>query len=201
MSNLAYTCAICPENCGDFVMPNFNSGDCVDDYEIELSEIKRILITTPSPTDSNLAVGAPADWTNKAQWASAIDNTAVGKIRSIYGIGSEDEGSDKVITIHDNIQKIVSTIKTVLFKILNRNSENYAAANKFSCGATVRFWYETRGGYLYGGPQGIKATVSKPKDPKNEGADSIAQLILPLVYESSCLPLRIVSPWLTTTPA
>lgn len=189
------TCPACPANCAGFEMPAVQSDYCTDAMVLELSEIKRILVAEVDQTDKTKALGGPTDWTDKAAWTTAINNTTSNKVRSIYGIGDIPEPESTTVTVHDNQTKVISKKYGMNFDIQDVNTVNYTAARTLQCGGSVRFWYETRGGYLYGGADGIPATIANVTSPNERGADAYKMIKLLLNWNAKCEPERIASPF------
>lgn len=79
------------------------------------------------------------------------------------------------------------------FRIDETNSANYEAMRQFECGLTVRVWYETFGGLLYGGLTGVLASIMLG----DVIPESTAELITyqgTLKWKSKFSPCRTESP-------
>lgn len=195
-----YPCPTCPEDCGDFVVPSIVSEDCLETVVDELSEITQIFIAAFDPTDKTKPLNGPADWTNKADWDAAIDNTAVGKIRRLYGIGDIPEPEKTTRTFHDNKTKVTNRKYTLTFDVLSLHDINYEAMKTFQCGGTLRMWFMTRGNYLYGGQNGIPTNINDAESIFERGPDAYKKIVFKLEYNAKCAPERIPSPWSEVTP-
>lgn len=189
-----YDCPACPENCAAFTMPTVVSDDCVDSIDLQLGEIKRILVTVPA-TDKTKALGGPTDWTDSADWTTALHQTTASKVRSFYGIGDIPDPEDTIVSLHDGKTKVASSKFTLNFDILDLNDTNYEAARKFQCGTSIRYWYEDRSGYLHGGQDGIPGTLTKVTMPHERGNDAYKKIKFLINWNAKCSPARIPSPW------
>lgn len=195
MINNLYTCPSCPEDCGDFDFPAVEFADCVDSHTEEESEISEAFMTVPlDDGNGNItAKGGPADWTSAASWTSAIDQTGTGKVRHLTTVGSKGEAEQESRTISRGRIKYGPKTFSVQLKIDDVTDLNYELIRNLECGVDVVFWYQTIGGYLYGGSNGIKATATADWILE-EGTGSFAYGIITLTWQARCNPQRIVSP-------
>lgn len=192
---LGYECPTCAEDCEDFVMPAVKSDYCPNSMRLELAEIKRIFITIHDDENPGEALGGPADWTSAASWATAIDQTTAGKVRSLHGVGDLPDPEDTTVTVHDNQQVVIERRRTLNFDVMDINTLNHEAMRKLQCGGSGRLWYESRGGYLYGGQNGIGINIIPPTSPHARGADSFKAIKFVFRWNSICDPERIPSPF------
>lgn len=193
-----YTGPGCPENCAEFVMPAIVSEYCTDSVLSELSEIKQLLLVE---TDANGdAVIVPTDYTDAADWATAMHNTTTAKIRNLYGIGDIAEPEKITRTFYDNITKVVSRKFTLTFDVLDMAQVNYNAMRTLQCGGSLRMWVITRGNYLYGGPTGAFVNINDAGSTFDRGADAYKKIVFKLEWESLYDLPRIASPFVTVTP-
>lgn len=190
-----YPCPACPEDCGDFVMPEIVSEDCLDSIESELSEIKVLFIASVNPADKTKPIGGPADWTDSALWDAAIDNALPNKIRRVYGIGDIPEPTETTRTFHDNLTKVTNRQYLMTFDILSLAQVNYDAMRKLQCGGSLRVWFMTRGDGFYGGQDGIPVSINSAGSTFERGADAFKKIVLKLQWNAKCDPSRIASPW------
>lgn len=195
-----YPCPTCPEDCGDFVMPDVVSEDCIDTIVSELSEIKELFIATVDPADKTKPLGGPTDWTLKSAWESVIANTGAAKVRRLFGIGDVAEPEKTTRTFHDNKTKVTSRKYTLTFDILSLHQTNYDAMRTLQCGGTLRIWFMDRGNFLYGGQDGIPVNINDAESIFERGADSYKKIVLKLDYTALCSPERTPSPWSEVTP-
>jgi len=189
-----YTCPSCPEDCDSFVMPSVNFADCVDSVTEEESEISELFLDTPVDDGSGniTAANGPGDWTSASSWASAIQQSGSG-VRHLIGIGDKGPGEQSERTISRGRTKYGSKTFTVNFSIDDVTTENYELIRSLECGIDVIFWYQTKGGYLYGGTEGIKGTAKADWDLQR-GDGTYANGVITITWKAGCNPQRIVSP-------
>lgn len=197
MSDLTktYPCLDCAENCGETELPVFVSEYCSDAVVLELSEISELYIASIDPADKTKALGGPSDWTSKTSWESAISNTGAGKVRKLFGSGDVPEGEPITVPIHDGQDKVLNYNYVINYDIQSMTQENYTAMRMLQCGGNFRIWYMTRGGFLYGGQNGIPVNVRKATSPSERGKESYKILKFVFAWTAKCDPERIASPW------
>lgn len=194
-TSLAYACPECPQ-CEEFVLPPVQSADCPEGQVLEQSEIKRLLIAELDPTDNSLPENGPADWTDPADWETAIDNTASsGAVKQLFGLGDVAEPEDTNITTFGFNEVLLRRQYPMTFTLQDGNDVNYNFVRALQCGATVRIWYETNGNYLYGGQNGILARIVRVTAPKERGIDSVVNYNFEIVWSAKCEPERVFSPF------
>lgn len=192
MSN-NYPCPDTGTGCDDFPLPEFDSEFCPEGVKLELSEIKRLFVAEVDPTDETEALGGPSDWAEEADWLTSLDNSDPEKVRYLYGIGDKPEPEMQEATIHDNQTVVLSKTHTVNFDILDMNDTNYEAVRKLQKRQRRRVWFETRGGYLYGGDHGILCSL-QARFVKERGAEAFHRGLVEITWERDCDPERVESP-------
>jgi hypothetical protein len=191
MAQSDHVCPACAE-CTSLEMPTFVFNECAPQQNE--SEICAIYITIEDPLNPGEALGGPTDWTQTADWATAIHNTTADKVRKLTVIGDLPEPEQEI--------RIVSKRRRVFgTKVFNLNAtvddvtdENYEAMQALECGYVVRIWYETIGGYLYGGAQGVRASIVKANAPLDRGQNTFERIEYGFLFEASCHPPRIETP-------
>lgn len=189
-----YTCETCPEDCSVQQAPVFSINGCVDAITLYESEISKIHFVGVSEEDCTEPITKPVDWTSAANWATELDNEADDKIRSINVIGDMPEPEQQIITMSGGREKVGAKTFIVNFDIDEFNATNYTAMRELECGFTGFFWFETKGGLLFGGPKGIKATVVKANTIHERGENLYQKILCQLKWKSNCSPAMIVSP-------
>lgn len=194
-----YTCETCPEDCSVQQAPTFSINNCVDAIALFESEISVIYFTGVSDDDCTEPVAKPANWENASDWADAISNTENDKIRAINVIGDMPEPEQEIITMSGGREK--AGLKTYLqnFDVDEFNDDNYTAMRTLQCGFTGFFWYGTKGGKLFGGPKGIKATIVKAFTPHERGENIYQKIVYQLKWRSQCAPEMITNPIVSGT--
>lgn len=190
-----YTCPTCPEDCDDFTMPAVDFSDCVDSHVEEESEISEVLMAAIQTDGSGnqSAVGAPGDWTSAASWASALSDSGGSSVRQLIGIGDKGAADQTSRVISRGRTKYGPKNFTINFDIDDVSALNYELIRNLECGVDVVVWYQTRGGYLYGGSTGVKATATADWI-LDRGADTYSRGAITLTWKAKCNPPRIESP-------
>lgn len=188
-----YACETCVTDCDNAQAPAFTINNCVDAITLYESEIAYLFFVGVKPDDCTEPVIKPTDWTLAADWVAVLSNTDDNKIRQLNVIGDMPV-PDKTETILSLGRKKIGMKTFKLNADLDEfNTVNYTASRKLECGFTGFFWYGTKGGLLFGGPKGIKATVVAADNPKERGG-AYEKIILGIEFESKCKPPMIVSP-------
>lgn len=140
----------CPDDC-DFTMPTVSFAEC--NPEVNLSQIAKIYITKQTATSLS-------DWTDPAAWAERLSDTdtATNKIRPLTVIGDKPSPETTERTISGGRIVVTDKKHTLNFDIDESNATNHGFARGTKCVKQVKMWYETIGGLLFGGNDGIDAT-------------------------------------------
>jgi len=139
----------CPTDC-DSVLPDVEFDEC--NPETNDGQIYKLYITN---------LGNPfVDVTNLAEWNSRLAQTggAADSIRTLHVIGSKPvpTSEEKEISLGRKINSKKTHI--VNFSIDETNQTNHDMLRQMECGANFLFWYETSGGLLFGGNDGIEGS-------------------------------------------
>jgi len=192
MANADYLCPTCAE-CDELEVPDFSFNDNCDPEQNE-SEICDILFTIEDPENAGEALGGPTDWTLAPDWATAIDNTGTGTVRRLTVLGDLPE-PEQEIRIASKRRKVMGPKNFTLNGTIDDVTDaNYDAARILECGGVVRMWYATIGGKLYGGQEGIKASITKANMPLDRGQNTFERIELQFQWEHSCHPPRTDNP-------
>jgi len=73
------------------------------------------------------------------------------------------------------------------------SDENYEFMRALECGGQYRIWYETEGGFLYGGNEGILVNATGD-DILNRGREEIETIAGTFTWRSKFHPDRTTSP-------
>ena len=176
----------CPTNCAK-TLPIVKFDKCAP--AISLSEIEKIYISKPTATpftDWKLA----SEWVERISESDLVDDDAIRPLTVI----ADKPAPANVIKELSNGRKIpVRKDHTINVTIDDVSDENYELARVLECGGQIRFWYETSGGKLYGGNEGIEGTIVLD-GVLNRGRDEIETLTGSIVWSSKFSPERITSP-------
>jgi len=188
-----YTCETCPTDCSVQQAPDFSINNCVDAIELFLSEISSIYFTGVDEEDCTEPIAKPTDWTSASDWTDVLDNEADDKIRFINVIGDMPEPEQQETILSGGRKKIGNKTYTINGDLDEFNATNYTAMRKLQCGFTGFFWFQTRGGKLFGGPKGFKAIVTKAFSPHERGENVYQKISIQIQWESKCAPDMIAS--------
>lgn len=191
-----YTTPACPADCGPASqLPGVAFEECAESVIQNKSQIDYILMVKPDPADPTQPITKPTDVTDLAAWNLVIDQTADDKVRKCIGIGDMPEPESDTRTISKG--RILTTNKTftINFDIDDASDENYEATRELECNPTVFIWAVTRGQKLYGGPNGMRCSVSKAVAPLNRGEDAYETFLWQFQWESTGHPPRAASPF------
>lgn len=194
-----YTCETCPADCSVQEAPVFTINNCVDAIALFESEISVLYFVGVSDEDCTEPAAKPTDWESASAWAAVLSNTEAGKIRFLNVIGDMPEPEQEIITLSGGREKAGLKTYLVNFDIDEFNDVNYTAMRALNCGFTGFFWYGTKGGKLFGGPKGLKATVVKAFTPHERGENIYQKIIGQLKWRSQCAPDMIASPIVSGT--
>lgn len=176
----------CPTGC-EAALGTVLFDDCAP--KINASEIKRIFIAK--------ATAEPfTDWETATEWTTRMvqsGDTPAGVIRTLTVIGDKPAGSPVQRDISNGRKYIVGKDHVVNFTVDDVSVENYEFMRLLECGGRFRIWYETKGGYLYGGNEGILASLQLD-DVLPRGNDEIETLNGTATWRSRFSPERVLSP-------
>lgn len=136
-----------------------------------------------------------SDWTNGVEWADRIDNASTDSdaIRHYTVIGSKPKptGTEKIIE-HKRIILGAKT-HTIDFKVYDMSDLNREAVREHECGGKYRGWYQTGGGLLFGGNEGVP--MSQVLDVViDESSDEFVRIEGTWKWISKFSPESIMSP-------
>ena len=141
---------VCSDDCGDN-LPAVAFDDC--NPEINDAEIEEIFFTNK---DQPLV-----DWTSAAEWDGRIDNTAPNpdSILRLCVVGDKPEPTRTEREISKGRKISGKKDHVVNFEIDETNETNHEFLRQLECGAQLKMWYKTSSGLLFGGNEGIDASV------------------------------------------
>lgn len=183
MSVLLYP--TCPESCaGSLPEPSFNECAPVIGY----GEVSKIYLAK-ADADGFTNVELLSEWTSRL----ALGVSDPDAIRAFTVIGDLPEPELTEITISGN--RTVTGFKkfSLPFEIDEDNDENYQAHLTFECNTKFKMWFETADGMMFGGNQGIDASIlSNYMIPR--GRTEVRKVMGRAKWDSKKSPLRNVSP-------
>lgn len=104
------------------------------------------------------------DWTDLTEWNNRLDNEDVtadnDKIRMLHVIGDKPLPERNSVDFSQGRKAYTTPTHTVNIKVDETHDDNYAFVQWLDAnvGQTIKVWYQA-GKYLYGGNEGISATV------------------------------------------
>lgn len=175
-------------DCDEQKLPPVNFSDCAP--QLNLSEIEYIYVG-PKNAKAFTSVADAAEWTTRLS-ESDIESPDV--IRPLRVIGNLPAGSVRTKVISGNRTKKLGNDRTLNWLIDDVSDENYEFFRKFvECNSDVTFWFETRGGKLYGDNAGIKGSISGNL-VLDEGADATETIQGTIIWDDNHSPDRVDSP-------
>lgn len=191
MAKADYTTVECLE-CASLEMPAVSFGNCAP-KQVE-SEINRLYITIEDPNNPGEALGGPDDWTDPADWATAIHASTAQKVRELIVIGDLPEPEQEVRIVSDR-RKVMGTKNFKLnITVDDATDDNYEFMRTLECGFTVRIWYGNIGGKLYGDQNGVLCDVTKANAPLDRGQNTFERFEFTFEWEAAGHPPRIDNP-------
>ena len=176
---------VCPTDCTG-LLPKVKSSKCAP--VILLSEITRIFVTKydAAPFD---------DWKDASEWVERLSEDGVqpNAIRPLPVIGDKPAAAPVTKDISNGRKYTVGKDHTLNVKVDDVSDENYEFMRNTECGGQFRIWFETAGGYLYGGNEGIPVTLVL-NDVLASGKDSIEELVGTATWRAKFHPERTPSP-------
>ena len=141
----------CPNSC-ETALPEVKFSKCSPN--IVLSEIVRIFIGKQSTQPFN-------NWKDASEWTQRLSETAntANAIRPLTVIADKPAGSPVVKEISNGRKYNLRKDFTVNIEIDDVSPENYEFMRVTQCGGEYKLWFETAGGRIYGGNEGIDASL------------------------------------------
>lgn len=173
----------CPTDCSGAV-GDVSFNECTP--ELHWGEISKIYIV-----GSDFA--GFTDVSALGEWATNLGDTGDDKIRTLKGIGELPE--PEAVEVPYSGDRVAVGYKTfnLAFEIDETNETNYAFLLQSECGGKYLIWFETSDGILYGGNDGIEASVRlNLMVPKERTA--LVKYLMKATWKSLKSPFRCNSP-------
>jgi len=172
--------------CGSENMPAVNFDFCTP--KISQSEIRRVFISLVGSEDFT-------DWSSPGEWLTRLSNnsTSINAIRSFWVIGDKPTASLTKVRISNDRSKVVRREHTINATIDDVSDANHAFVVAIRSGRMFRVWYETMGGYIFGGNGGIVCHVSIDMI-LNRGLGEIATYQMTATWNNLATEDRAISP-------
>lgn len=141
---------LCEFSC-DGALPEVKFSDCAP--EVRESEIKRLFIAGRNAEPFE-------DWQDPDEWLERVNSSSDGQnaIRAFTVIADKPAPESNTVELSDRRTITTSKNHTINFTIDDVSQENYEFLQETECNNQFRAWYETHGGMIYGGNEGIKGS-------------------------------------------
>ena len=140
----------CSNDCDD-QLPEVKFDECAP--EVNEAQIQKIYLTNKGNPLINV--------TDLVEWNARLDNSGVAAnaIRTLHVIASKPKPSstEKEISLGRTVNSNKS--HSVPFKIDETNQINHDFTRQMECNGQYLMWYETSGGLLFGGNEGIPVSI------------------------------------------
>lgn len=169
----------CPTDCAVLNFPAIDVDQDCTAFDITESEVCGVLIVQ----DGNY----PTDWESAAAWEMVINNagTTAADGKYLVGRGGVPVPDKETVELPKKVDRTIRRTYTLNMNVLNMSDQHYEFLRAAQCGDTsVRVWFETVGGFLYGGASGIEPKMIDADMPLNEGRDSYQQGTLIISWEA-----------------
>lgn len=176
----------CPANC-DFTLPVVSFDTCAP--TVVYSEIRRIFI-------AKKAAAPFSNWLSATEWLARMSQTSTtgnDYIRPLTVIGDKPAAADVFKEISNGRRVTIGKDHTINFTIDDVTQANYDFMRGLECGGEFRIWYETEGGFIYGGNEGIVVRVSA-NNVLNRGREEIETIVGVFTWRAKFHPERGISP-------
>jgi len=192
----------CASACASQTLAPVGDTDCPTELSLEVAEITELFLDTRSSTagaPSNPVTPYVVDTDNSAAFTtwrtSAVNNTAVGKVRVYYGQGEKPDTEDTVVTLHRNKKATIGTSHPMTFTVNIVDDVTYKALRTLQrCKGTYHAWYCTDT-HVYGGDKGVLINIEKVSFLKTGGRGQHSTAVIKFSFVASTDPVRDAKPW------
>lgn len=175
----------CPNSC-ETALPEVKFSKCSPN--IVLSEIVRIFVGKQTTQPFN-------NWKDASEWTQRLSETAntANAIRPLTVIADKPAGSPVVKEISNGRKYNLRKDFTVNIEIDDVSPENYEFMRVTQCGGEYKLWFETAGGRIYGGNEGIDASLVLD-NVLGRGKDEIEKITGTASWSDKFSPEMAISP-------
>lgn len=175
----------CPNSC-ETALPEVKFSKCSPN--IVLSEIVRIFVGKQTIQHFN-------NWKDASEWTQRLSETAntANAIRPLTVIADKPAGSPVVKEISNGRKYNLRKDFTVNIEIDDVSPENYEFMRVTQCGGEYKLWFETAGGRIYGGNEGIDASLVLD-NVLGRGKDEIEKITGTASWSDKFSPEMAISP-------
>ena len=175
----------CPNSC-ETALPEVKFSKCSPN--IVLSEIVRIFVGKQTTQPFN-------NWKDASEWTQRLSETAntANAIRPLTVIADKPAGSPVVKEISNGRKYNLRKDFTINIEIDDVSPENYEFMRVTQCGGEYKLWFETAGGRIYGGNEGIDASLVLD-NVLGRGKDEIEKITGTASWSDKFSPEMAISP-------
>lgn len=175
----------CPSDCGG-ALPAVSFDDCAP--AIHYGEVSKLYLANVEAADFT-NVELLSEWTTRL----TADGTNPDAIRELTVIGDLPEAERTEIAISGD--RTIAGVKnfTMNFEIDETNVTNYNFLLTTECNLKFKMWFETSDGILYGGNEGIEASILMNLVIPRERTD-VVKYMGQAKWRSQFSPLRSTMP-------
>jgi len=185
----------CPNDCSTALQLGAldDLQDCTT-YEQKYSQIYSIVL---QPDGEN----APFDWSSAptvTTVSAEIDNTTTDGTKSKWIVGEGGIAAPEKVVDEYPARKTRTSFRTyaLTFNVKNLSDDQYAFLRQLQCGSTdFKLWYDTVGGHIFGGANGIDISGIDCDFIMGEGRDDKAYATITINWEADGDPDRGNSPF------
>lgn len=139
----------CPTDCSGAV-GDVSFNECTPEYH--WGEIAKLYVV-------GSAFAGFTDVSALGEWTTNLGDTGDDKIRTLIVIGELPEAETTEVPLSGDRIAIGYKTFNLAFEIDETNETNYAFLLQSECGGKYKIWFETADGILYGGNDGIEASI------------------------------------------
>ena len=176
---------VCPSDCTGLPAVAFD----VCAPELHWGGVAKLYMAA-ADADSFTNVEDPAEWATRLSESATLTGD---EIREATIMGDLPEPEQSEIPISGDRTAVGVKNFTLAFDIDETNDTNYLMLLNMECNLSFKIWYETSDGMLYGGNDGILATVRVNQIIPRERTE-LVKLTGTAKWKSQFSPLRVVSP-------
>jgi hypothetical protein len=143
------TCATGCDNALD-QLPDWSFSECAP--EVNAGEIEKIYMGIPGNVFT--------DWKLATEWNTRLTSTTATKLVVLTVLGEKPRPTQNSKDISGGRKVQLDSDHVLNFTIDETNAANHEAVRQLECGGQFLFWYETSGGLMFGGNDGIQASIA-----------------------------------------
>ncbi len=178
----------CPavQDCETPVLPSVAFDECSPDAS-RRAEINRVYVSYEDPANAGVPATGAIDWSDASGITTAFDGTN-GIILTVIGDKPDPEEDQRQVSNNRTI--IGERTHTINATIDDMSDDNYEFVRSMQMGGKYIIWYETIGGSVFGGDEGILANVNSATLPLERGDGNYEAGNVQFSWKKVCDPPR-----------